>query len=58
VGRIRYGARRRLDTDSRGQLGARLDLPIDGPKTLNGLILEHLQDIPEADVSVKISASC
>ena len=31
-----------------------LDLPIDGPKTLNGLILEHLQDIPEADVSVKI----
>ena len=32
----------------------RLDLPVDGPKTLNGLILEHLQDIPEADVSVKI----
>jgi Mg2+/Co2+ transporter CorB len=31
-----------------------LDLPVDGPKTLNGLILEHLQDIPEADVSVKI----
>jgi Mg2+/Co2+ transporter CorB len=31
-----------------------LDLPLDGPKTLNGLILEHLQDIPEADVSVKI----
>lgn len=32
-----------------------LDLPIDGPKTLNGLILEYLQDIPEADVSVRIS---
>jgi len=32
-----------------------LDLPTDGPKTLNGLILEHLQDIPEADVSVKIA---
>ena len=32
-----------------------LNLPIDGPKTLNGLILEHLQDIPEADVSVKIA---
>ena len=23
-----------------------LGLPTDGPKTLNGLILEHLQDIP------------
>jgi len=32
-----------------------LDLPTDGPKTLNGLILEHLQDIPEAEVSVKIA---
>ncbi len=31
-----------------------LDLPTDGPKTLNGLILEQLQDIPEADVSMKI----
>jgi Mg2+/Co2+ transporter CorB len=31
-----------------------LTLPTDGPKTLNGLILEHLQDIPEADVSIKI----
>jgi Mg2+/Co2+ transporter CorB len=31
-----------------------LSLPTDGPKTLNGLILEHLQDIPEADVSIKI----
>ena len=33
----------------------RLDLPLDGPKTLNGLILEHFQDIPEAGVSVKIA---
>jgi Mg2+/Co2+ transporter CorB len=31
-----------------------LALPTDGPKTLNGLILEHLQEIPEADVSIKI----
>ena len=32
-----------------------LDLPLDGPKTLNGLLLEILQDIPEAQVSVKIN---
>jgi magnesium and cobalt exporter, CNNM family len=32
-----------------------LSLPTDGPKTLNGLILEYLQDIPEADVSIKIN---
>jgi Mg2+/Co2+ transporter CorB len=32
-----------------------LDLPTGGPKTLNGLILEHLQDIPEANVSLKIA---
>ena len=32
-----------------------LTLPLDGPKTLNGLILEHLQDIPESGVSVKIA---
>jgi len=32
-----------------------LELPTDGPKTLNGLILEHLQDIPEANVSLKIA---
>src|SRR5258706_5761045 len=32
-----------------------LALPLDGPKTLNGLILEHLRDIPEAGVSVKIA---
>ena len=32
-----------------------LELPLEGPKTLNGLILEHLQDIPEGGVSVKIN---
>jgi Mg2+/Co2+ transporter CorB len=31
-----------------------LNLPLDGPKTLNGLLLEWLQDIPEAPISVKI----
>ncbi|MDO9450032.1 MAG: CNNM domain-containing protein [Rugosibacter sp.] len=32
-----------------------LDLPVDGPRTLNGLIIEHLQDIPEAGVGVKVN---
>jgi Mg2+/Co2+ transporter CorB len=32
-----------------------LNLPIDGPKTLNGLLLEILQDIPEASVSIKVA---
>jgi Mg2+/Co2+ transporter CorB len=32
-----------------------LDLPLDGPKTLNGLILEHLQDIPESGVRITIA---
>ena len=32
-----------------------LDFPLDGPKTLNGLILEYLQDIPESGVGVKIA---
>ena len=32
-----------------------LSLPLDGPKTLNGLIIEHLREIPESGVSVKIS---
>ena len=34
-----------------------LDLPVDGPKTLNGLLLETLQDIPEASVSLKIAGT-
>jgi Mg2+/Co2+ transporter CorB len=32
-----------------------LALPLGGPKTLNGLILEHFQDIPESGVSLKIA---
>jgi Mg2+/Co2+ transporter CorB len=32
-----------------------LHLPVDGPKTINGLLLELLQDIPEANVSLKIA---
>lgn len=32
-----------------------LKLPLDGPKTLNGLILEHFQDIPEAGTGLKIA---
>ncbi|MBK5104329.1 MAG: DUF21 domain-containing protein [Burkholderiales bacterium] len=32
-----------------------LSLPLGGPKTLNGLILEHFQDIPEAGISLKIA---
>jgi Mg2+/Co2+ transporter CorB len=35
------------------QLG--LDFPLEGPKTLNGLILEHFQDIPESGMSIKIA---
>ena len=31
-----------------------LSLPTDGPKTLNGLVLEQLQDIPEANVALKV----
>ena len=29
--------------------------PLDGPKTLNGLILEHFEDIPEAGTSFRIA---
>lgn len=31
------------------------DLPTDGPKTLNGLILEQLESIPETGISILIS---
>jgi Mg2+/Co2+ transporter CorB len=31
-----------------------LDFPLDGPKTLNGLILDYFQDIPESDLSIKL----
>lgn len=30
-------------------------LPVDGPKTLNGLIVEYLQDIPEQGVGLRIA---
>jgi len=30
-------------------------LPTDGPKTLNGLIIEHLEDIPQSNISVRIA---
>ena len=32
-----------------------LHLPLGGPKTLNGLIVEHFEDIPEAGTSLKIA---
>jgi Mg2+/Co2+ transporter CorB len=31
-----------------------LDLPLDGPKTVNGLLLEQLQEIPEFPIALKI----
>ncbi|WP_077286249.1 HlyC/CorC family transporter [Cognaticolwellia aestuarii] len=31
------------------------NFPTDGPKTINGLIIEYLEDIPEANLSVRIS---
>ncbi|MDO6765780.1 HlyC/CorC family transporter [Agarivorans sp. 1_MG-2023] len=30
-------------------------LPTDGPKTLNGLIVEHLEDIPEANLCLRLA---
>jgi Mg2+/Co2+ transporter CorB len=30
-------------------------LPVDGPKTLNGLIVEYLQDIPELGIGLRIA---
>jgi Mg2+/Co2+ transporter CorB len=31
-----------------------LNLPLDGPRTLNGLILEHFEDIPEPNTSFRV----
>jgi Mg2+/Co2+ transporter CorB len=31
-----------------------LGLPLEGPRTLNGLILEHLRDIPEVGLGVRV----
>jgi Mg2+/Co2+ transporter CorB len=33
----------------------KIDLPIDGPKTLNGLILEFFEDIPDPNTSFKLN---
>ena len=41
--------------DLNRQLG--YTFPVDGPKTLNGLLLEHLQEIPEPGTSLKIGGS-
>ncbi|MGA0840484.1 MAG: transporter associated domain-containing protein [Pseudomonadales bacterium] len=30
------------------------DLPVEGPKTLNGLVLEHLEALPESNVSLAL----
>lgn len=35
--------------------GLNWHLPTDGPRTLNGLILEHLQDLPESKMSIEIA---
>ena len=32
-----------------------INLPLDGPRTLNGLILEHFEDIPEPGTSFRIN---
>ena len=34
--------------------GLKWDLPTDGPRTLNGLILEYLEEIPETNIRLKI----
>lgn len=34
--------------------GLQWALPTDGPRTLNGLILEHLEDIPESKISIEV----
>lgn len=32
----------------------KLNLPLEGPKTLNGLVIEHFEDIPESNTSFKV----
>lgn len=34
--------------------GLKWDLPTDGPRTLNGLILEHLEEFPETNITLEI----
>jgi Mg2+/Co2+ transporter CorB len=35
--------------------GLKWSLPTDGPRTLNGLILEYLEEIPESHLSIKVA---
>ena len=44
-------------TSTLRQLNRKLNLalPLDGPKTLNGLVLEHFEDIPDPGTSFKIA---
>ncbi|MCY9870318.1 HlyC/CorC family transporter [Vibrio barjaei] len=35
--------------------GLKWNLPTDGPRTLNGLMLEYLEDIPESHLSVQVA---
>jgi Mg2+/Co2+ transporter CorB len=58
-GKLRWGADGSVLVDGGQNLrelnrALALDLPVDGPKTLNGLIVEYLQDIPEGGLSVRI----
>ena len=60
IERLRWGEDGSVITDGSQPLRALnrklgLNLPVDGPKTLNGLVLEHLQDIPESGLSVRIA---
>jgi Mg2+/Co2+ transporter CorB len=32
----------------------KLNLPLDGPRTLNGLVIEHFEDIPEPNTSFRV----
>jgi Mg2+/Co2+ transporter CorB len=32
-----------------------MELPTDGPRTLNGMVLEYLEDIPEPGTSLLLS---
>ena len=56
--RLLHGSGIRIERVTRlvSELNRRLDLslPTDGPKTLNGLLLEQFEDIPEAGVSLKL----
>ncbi len=36
----------------------KFDLPTDGPKTLNGLVLEQLESFPDANVTIEVQGYC